>query len=372
MSAFMSHLPFLYSNGELDRSRAKWLLILIATLALGYWVYERSGHVYIDDARIASNVVIISANTSGWITDFPASSGAHVKAGQLLVQVDDRAAELELAEINQQIATQKAEIERTRRQRGMVFQEQSSELSTQQARLESVQAAASKASSELTLADSNFQRASTLRDKELISRKRWEEEELRLKQAQQSFKQAQSALAQGSAKLRKVEAQQISVDLLDQQVIIMQHQLKRLAIQRQQLALDVSDRQVRSPIDAVVDKTFSHSGEYVSPGRRVVMLHNPEDIWVNANIKETEMRHLRLGMKAKVSVDAYPDQLFDASVVSIANATSSEFALLPNPNPSGNFTKVTQRLRVKLALQQQQDLLKPGMMVEVTINTREI
>jgi membrane fusion protein (multidrug efflux system) len=100
------------------------------------------------------------------------------------------------------------------------------------------------------------------------------------------------------------------------------------------------------------------------------MLHNPNDIWVNANIKETEMRHLRLGMKASIRVDAYPDRRFDASVVNIANATSSEFALLPNPNPSGNFTKVTQRLRIKLAVQQVENLLKPGMMVEVTINTR--
>lgn len=372
MTAFMSHIPFLSRDGQLDRARAKWLMILLCTFGLGYWVYERAGNIYLDDARIASNVVIISANTSGWITDFPASSGTRVKAGQLLVQVDARAAELELAEINQQIATQEAEIERTRSQRSMVSQEQSSEFSTQQARLESTQAAASKANSELALAESNFQRSSTLRDKELISQKRWEEEELRFKQAQQSFKQSQSALTQSSAKLRKVQAQKISVDLLDQQVVIMQHQLKRLTIQRQQLALDVADRQVRSPIDAVVDKTFGHSGEFVSPGRRMVMLHNPEDIWINANIKETEMRHLRLGMKAQVSVDAYPDRVFEASVVKIANATSSEFALLPNPNPSGNFTKVTQRLRVQLALQQQDDLLRPGMMVEVTINTREI
>ena len=102
----------------------------------------------------------------------------------------------------------------------------------------------------------------------------------------------------------------------------------------------------------------------------LLMLHDPRDIWISANIKETDVRHIKPGLPADVHVDAYPERTFTARVERINNATTSEFALLPNPNPSGNFTKVTQRLQVVLSIEQQENLLKPGMMVTVDIDTR--
>jgi membrane fusion protein (multidrug efflux system) len=366
--------PFLFRDTEhgrsLHRDNLKWTLLLVATFSISLWVYHRSHTVVINDARIASNVIVISSNRSGWIERFAVGSGSQVKAGDLLVQIDDRAAKLAIQEVDIQVLTKAAEIERARSERNMVSEEQASRLISQQARLASARSNANKAESSLQLAQSNFSRTNQLLQKQLVSKRQWEEDQLKLTQALENHEQAKSELQQQTSELRKVKAQMISVELLERKIAIMQQDLERLKVKRQQLGLDVNDRQLRSPIDAVVDKTFGHASEFISPGRRLVMLHNPRDIWINANIRETELRHVRPGMKASISVDAYPDLEFQASVTSIDHATTSEFALLPNPNPSGNFTKVTQRLRIKLSIDQQQDLLKPGMMVEVIIDTR--
>ncbi len=101
------------------------------------------------------------------------------------------------------------------------------------------------------------------------------------------------------------------------------------------------------------------------------MMHDPEAIWVEANIKETDLASIRLGQPAEVNVDAYPGRVFEARVSLIGNSATSAFALLPNPNPSGNFTKIGQRIPIRLAIRQEGLLLKPGMMVEVSLDTRQ-
>jgi membrane fusion protein (multidrug efflux system) len=120
--------------------------------------------------------------------------------------------------------------------------------------------------------------------------------------------------------------------------------------------------------DGVIDQTFVDAGEFVTPGARILMYHNPRNVWVDANVKETEFRKLAVGAQATVKVDAYPGRKFKARVQRIGGAATSQFALLPNPNPSGNFTKVTQRLPVRLVLEGSNGFLRPGMMVEVNID----
>ena len=121
----------------------------------------------------------------------------------------------------------------------------------------------------------------------------------------------------------------------------------------------------------MIDRVFVEEGEFLGEGRRVLMLHDPENTWVEANIKETQVRRLKVGQRVAIDVDAYPDDKFIGRVAKIGGAATSSFALLPTPNPSGNFTKVTQRIPVKITFEQRPRPLAPGMMVEVEIDTRE-
>jgi membrane fusion protein (multidrug efflux system) len=142
----------------------------------------------------------------------------------------------------------------------------------------------------------------------------------------------------------------------------------QIASLRDRQVLDIEDRTIRSPLNGVASRTFIDKGEFVRPGQHLMLIHDPNNIWVEANIKETELRHLELGMPVKLRVDAYPDREFTGKVERIGQAATSEFALLPNPNPSGNFTKVTQRLPIRISVVQEEAMLRPGMLVVIEID----
>ena len=139
----------------------------------------------------------------------------------------------------------------------------------------------------------------------------------------------------------------------------------RADIQRQEA--DITDRTIRSPGDGRIVMTFVRKGEHVAAGQRIAMFHDPTQIWVEANVKETSIGLLKPGMEAFVRVDAYPGKVVRGEIHRIGQAATSKFALLPDPNPSGNFTKITQRLPVRIRIADKDTGLRPGMMVEVDI-----
>ena len=178
-------------------------------------------------------------------------------------------------------------------------------------------------------------------------------------------------MSTANAALREADAGRQEILVLASELEMLVQQERQIEAQREQQALTLRDHDLRSSINGVVDRTFAEEGEYVLPGQRLLMLHDPEDVWIDTNVRETQIRHLSVGDSAKVSVDAYPGEAFEGRIVRIGNAATSEFALLPSTNPSGNFTKITQRIPVRIAVEQRGDMLRPGMMVEVDIDVRE-
>jgi membrane fusion protein (multidrug efflux system) len=151
---------------------------------------------------------------------------------------------------------------------------------------------------------------------------------------------------------------------------VLGHQAGEIRAEIRRRDADIDDRTIAAPADGRVVMTFARKGEHVSPGQRILMFHDPADIWVDANVRETDVRLLEPGLKAEIRVDAYPDRVFAGDVLAIGQTATSKFALLPDPNPSGNFTKITQRLPVRIRLTEKDPLLRPGMMVEVSIAVR--
>ena len=185
------------------------------------------------------------------------------------------------------------------------------------------------------------------------------------------FRSVNSAkVATSFAELTAAEVNVAEVDILQQELLILASEQAELEVQRNRLQNRLSDFTILSPIDGIIDETFINPGEYVYPGQRILMLHNPETVWIKSNIKETNISKISVGAHVEVRVDAYPDEVFDSTVSNIGNAATSSFALLPSPNPSGNFTKTTQRLEVKIEIGPHENLLKPGMLVELKIEAR--
>ena len=222
----------------------------------------------------------------------------------------------------------------------------------------------------MKLAKREHQRAQKLFERKVFSRRQLDQADNAEQQIERQHQIAAAELKAAQAKLEEAEAERSRLDVQDGDLNMLKHRKAELMVKREHQKLDLDDRTIKSPVTGVVDKTFVKVGEYVTPGQRLALVHDPSKIWIEANIKETEIRRLKIGQKVEVSIDAYPNTEFEGLVLSVGNATTSEFTLLPSPNPSGNFTKITQRLPVRIAIDQQQGLLRPGMMVEIYIDVR--
>ena len=172
-------------------------------------------------------------------------------------------------------------------------------------------------------------------------------------------------------RLQAARAERARLDVLDRESDALGHREAELRSRIEQQRLDVADRTIRSPIDGVVDRVFARAGEYVRPGQRLAIVHDPKRVWIEANVKETQIRKLAAGQPVEVRVDAWPGEALRGRVRSVGSATTGSFALLPSPNPSGNFTKITQRIPVRIDVERSGRLLAPGMMVEVYIDVRD-
>ena len=349
------------------RNAVLLLVVLAALLGTGRWAYWQWSHVSETDARISADTVAISSRVAGWIVGLPVTDGEKVTAGTLLIEIDSRDSKLKLTEYGARIAGLEAARAQIESEIDLIDKTSTSRIEAVRSRADAARVAVRAGLEQFELARTDFERTRTLIRDQIVSRRRLDQVQNELSLAQERHQKAQSDLAAALADVNEAEAERGQMTVLARRMDALWHEAAAIAAQREQQALDVADRTIKSPIDGVVSETFVDAGEFVSPGQRLMLIHNPAAVWVEANIKETDIRHLAPGMSVDISLDAYPDQNFSGTVARIGEAATSEFALLPNPNPSGNFTKVTKRLPVRIALTPSEVPLRPGMMAVVSI-----
>jgi membrane fusion protein (multidrug efflux system) len=191
--------------------------------------------------------------------------------------------------------------------------------------------------------------------------------------SRQKVLSAGAEIQAAEAQLATAAAAREELTVLRRQLDTLDPQQRELSAARDRAALDLRDRTIAMPFDGSIDRVFVDPGEYVTPGQRILLLHDPARVRIEANVKETQLRFFPPGTPVLVRVDAWPGRRFPGVVERTGGAATSEFALLPTPNPSGNFTKITQRLTVRIRLDPPPapGLLRPGMMVVVEGEARE-
>jgi membrane fusion protein (multidrug efflux system) len=350
-----------------------WLVGALAILLAAWgahWVYFRLTHVYLDDARIDGEVVTISSRVSGWITELPVIEGDAVKKGQLLARVDARDSELQREVLVARLKAMEHQAGAVQAQTGQVDQETLGKYESETNRLAASEAEVAALAVQVQQARDDFQRAKELAEAKWLSPQAMERARSTYQQMQESHRKAKSDSAAARGTLSAAGGSRRQLHVLERQRSVLVHQLDEIRAEIRRRDIDIADRTITSPTDGRVVMTFVRQGEHVSPGQRILMFHDPNAIWVEANVKETEVRLLAPGTKAEVRVDAYPGKVFAGEVFRIGQTATSKFALLPDPNPSGNFTKITQRLPVRIMLREKDATLRPGMMVEVSIAVR--
>jgi membrane fusion protein (multidrug efflux system) len=349
------------------------LTLFLATLLLagGYWLEQRLTHVEENDAQTQGEVATISSRVDGWLISRPVMEGDVVRQGQLLCELDRRDARLRLAQLQANLAALDAQIRQTAIQRTTTQQTVDAQVSTAQAQVSVANAAMTVTAHQADIANSDFARVDPLVAVGAVSQQSWEHAHNTKQQQQATLNQAQAQVAAQRASLAQASAQQGQVPMLGQQIKVLQNQRAAVAAQIAQVQQEIHDRSLRAPFNGIIDRTFIHVGDYVQTGQWLMMLHDPNNVWVEANIKETEVGRVAVGQAVDITVDAYPDLTLHGRVLKVGQAATNQFALLPSPNPSGNFTKITQRVPVRITIDHPPFVIPVGLMVEVSIHVTD-
>jgi len=345
-------------------------VVLLGVAYGAYETYLRFTHIYEYDARATADIVTISSRADGWVVDMPALEGAHVGEGGVVVRIDDRSSKLKVDAFKAQIEGIRTERSRLKAERTFTREQVETAVKTRTSGVSVREKAREALQSDLDFAKIELDRTKKLYATKVANERQLQTAQTAVNKLEFQILQLEAEYQQAEGSLDEAKAGEQRLKVIDAQIEALTHQVANIAAQMHQQMVDVEDRTIKSPIPAVIDRTFVLPGEYVASGQRILMLHNPAEVWVEANIKETQVGSVKLGQPVHVSVDAYPGLAFEGKVTRIGSATTARFALLPTPNPSGNFTKITQRVPVKIDIAKPPKPLTPGMMVEVEIDIR--
>ncbi|QZO02390.1 HlyD family secretion protein [Chenggangzhangella methanolivorans] len=342
------------------RGRAKKLVlsaVLLAALAVagsyGYdWWIDGRFLVETDDAYVGADMATMAPKVSGYVASVAVTQNQRVKAGDPLVTLDAADYRLALQAADGKIATQRATVARIDRQVA------ASEAQILQARAQVDSAAADRAR-----AAADFERAQTLAKSTYGSR--------------QALDQATADKARTAASVEAatagVTAAEANRDVLAAQKAEAEHLLDELGTARAQRQRDLDATVIRAPFDGVVGNKAVQEGDYVTPGKRVMAVVPLDRVYVDANFKETQLGEIEPGSKVRLSVDAYPEHDVTGVVDSLAPASGAQFSLLPPENATGNFTKIVQRVPVRIRVAPEdvaRGRLRPGLSVIASVDTR--
>ncbi|MFN4088358.1 MAG: HlyD family secretion protein [Alphaproteobacteria bacterium] len=346
-------------------------IALIALVFGAIEVHQRLTHVYEYDARVTAEMVTVSSRVAGWITELPVTEGQAVPRGGVIAQIDGRVAELHLQALEAERARLAAERDRLLAHRRMTEEMVAARSQTRGSALDASSAARASLRAEVDLARRELERATALLERRVVSNSHVDRARSNLQRLEGDLRRAEAQIGEARGVLEETRVESAQLGVIDGEIAMLDAQALRMEAEIAQQRIDIEDRAVRSPANVVVSRLFVEAGEYVGAGQRIALIHDPSNLWIEANIKETSIRRLKPGQPVVITVDAYPNHAFSGRVERIGHSTTANFALLPTPNPSGNFTKITQRIPVRVTIDDPPVQLAPGMMVEVNIDVRE-
>ena len=303
-----------------------------------------------DNAFVQADVTLVSPQIEGYVAEVLVTDNQRVQAGQILVRLDDADARAELAAAEANLAALLAAVDNV-----------DARAAQEQAMIASRAAGVAQAQAQADLARQQVDRYGRLAEQGWVSQARIQTERAGARTAQASVAEAQAALVAeqrtagvlGSTRSQSVAAVDVA----------------RAQVEQARIALDRTV--LRAPVGGVVGARGVRVGQYVRPGGQVLSIVPLGDAYVVANFKETQVDRLRLGQSVEIMADAFPGQTLTGHIDSFAPATGSEFALIPIENATGNVTKITQRLPVRIRVDHASAAaLRPGLSVEVKVDLK--
>ena len=331
-------------------------VLIVSLIALGFfaqWFFRGRFYESTDNAYVQGEITRVSSQLSARIVEVLVGDNEHVQQGQLLVRLEGDDFHLAVDRANAALAMREAE--RTQAQSKLT--QQASLIAAGEAKVASSQASLGRSQIDLS-------RAQTLRKPGYVS-----EERVTTLSADNHIARSQVTMAQAD-----LQGQRQQVNALNAELKRLDALIANARTDLAQAELNLTRSEIHAPISGLVGQRAARNGQYVQAGAYLLSIVPDQDIWIQANFKETQIGHMQPGQKAELTFDAYGDTPIEARVDSLFAASGAQFSLLPPDNATGNFTKVVQRIPVKLTFAADNPLkgkIRPGMSVTVKVNIKD-
>ena len=321
------------------------MFIAVGVIGGGWWWYYTSRYVTTDDSRIGGTIVSVSSKVSGKVSELLVDEGDIVKTGQVLVRIDPQDILAQKAQAEAALAAARANHEQLMN-------------GSRPEEIRQARAATDLALANLDNAAKNHVRMLRLFNENAISASQYDVALNAYQVAKEAYKAATEGLNLTVAGAR------------EETIRAAASQVKQAEAALAAISLQHNDTTIVSPVDGIVAVKSTHAGEVLVMGQPMFSIVDSKDLWVNARIEETYIGRLKVGQPVEYTIDGYPNRTFNGKIYEIGNAATSVFALIPTENASNNFTKVTQRIPIKISLPQGSDVVfRPGMSAVIKIHT---
>jgi membrane fusion protein, multidrug efflux system len=324
------------------------LVLLLVALAVGYLYWDYSSHFEsTDDAYIASRQFAIAPEVSGYLTSVPVTDNQHVAAGDVIARIDDRTYRAALDQAQAQVAAAQANIANI-----------DAQMSVQQAQIAADQAQLNQQQAGLVFAQQQASRYQYLSHTIAGTVQNAQQYTSQQQQQQAAVDSAEATLKLAQRQVEGLKAQRDSAVA----------NLEQAKAQRDQAQINLGYTTVRADQPGRVVQLSAAVGQYAQPGTNLTMFV-PDDIWISANFKETQLDQMRAGQPVTIDIDAYPERKIHGHVASVQPGSGTAFSLLPAQNATGNWVKIVQRVPVKIVMDNPPSdiALGPGMSVETSV-----
>ncbi len=326
--------------------------IVTSRLAYDWWTVGRFMEDT-NDAYVGGNIAVIAPEVAGFIAQVAVQDNQLVHAGDLLIKLDDRDYRAALARADAAVALQQAaliQLDATRQLQMAVI---------------------AQARAEITAADAESVRTheDRVRFQNLLGTGA-----ISIQDFQKADADSKRALAASARAQAILEAALLQLDVIDSQKQQVRAAEQQAIAQRDTAQLNLGYTELRAPTDGVVGNRSAQTGGYATTGSQLISLVPSQGLWIDANFKESQLARVRPGSPATIQVDSLPGKTFAGHVVSIAPATGAQFSVLPPENATGNFTKIVQRVTVRITLDDEKATLgqlRPGLSVTATVNGKD-
>ena len=338
------------------RSVSTYIALAIGLVGLGIILYAwrlppfTSAVEVTENAYVRGQVTLIAPQLAGYVAEVPVQDFAAVKRGDLLLRIDDRVFTQKLEQARAGLAAQRAALANSDQSRAAA-----------EARLRAAEANVASAEAALRTAEANWGRIEPLRERGVVSQTSTD-------QSQQALDQARAAITATNAAV-DVARQDIQTAIVNRQSLVAAVEGAEAAVHLAEI--DLSNTRITAPQDGRLGEVSARLGQYVSAGTQLMALV-PDQVWVIANFKETQLAGMRTGQPVSFTVDALRHAVLTGKIERFSPAAGSEFSVIRPDNATGNFIKIAQRVPVRITVDPGQPLaerLAPGMPVVVSVNT---